>query len=251
MALQEELKSQGDFLFKYRSYLPFGLLLAGLIFMVYNAQNISAADETWLMGALKDTAIFIGLLGLLVRVLTIGYTPKNTSGRNTSEGQIADSLNTKGMYAILRNPLYLGNYLMWLAISMLTGNIAFILIFTLIFWIYYERIVFSEEVFLRQKFGQTYLDWAAKTPPFIPRVFNWKAPNLSFSWKKVLRKERNGLFALFLVFFLFKTIAKYATDHTWIIEDTWLIYGVMITGAMLLILKIIGKTTDYLNEEGR
>lgn len=251
MALQEELKTQGDFLFKYRTYLPFSLLLIGFGFIIYNANYIPEAEETWTMELLKSMAFFVGLLGLLVRVLTIGYTPKNTSGRNTSEGQIAESLNTKGMYAMLRNPLYLGNYLMWLGVAMLAGNIAFIVIFSLVFWIYYERIVYSEETFLREKFGKTYLDWTKNTPPFIPKIFSWATPPISFSWKKVLRKERNGCFALFLIFFLFKTVAKYVAEHTWIIDETWLIYGVILTGAMLLILKVIGKTTNYLNEEGR
>jgi hypothetical protein len=37
-----------------------------------------------------------GLLGLLLRILTVGFTPKNTSGRNTAEGQVADSNTTTG-----------------------------------------------------------------------------------------------------------------------------------------------------------
>lgn len=251
MALQEELKVQGDFLFKYRSYLPLGLLITGLSLMIYNAKTISASEVTWFMTMLEDTAIFVGLLGLLVRVLTIGYTPKNTSGRNTGEGQVADSLNTKGMYALLRNPLYLGNYLMWLGVAMLTCNIVFMGVFSLIFWMYYERIVYSEEVFLREKFGEKYLTWAAKIPPFIPSVFNWETPAFSFSWKKVLRKERNGFFALFLVFFLFKTVAKYVSEQEWIIDETWVLIGVVISTVLLVVLKIIGKTTDLLKEEGR
>ena len=101
---------------------------------------------------------------------------KSISGRNTVQGQIADELNTKGLYSIVRNPLYVGNYFLWLGIAMLTCNPWFIAIFTLIFWIYYERIVFAEEEFLRKKFGDAYLEWTVRTPIFIPINRSGKNP---------------------------------------------------------------------------
>jgi len=38
--------------------------------------------------------IFLGIsiFGELIRVFTVGFAPRNTSGRNTSAGQIADEL---------------------------------------------------------------------------------------------------------------------------------------------------------------
>ncbi len=171
MALQEELKKQGDFLFKYRSYLPLLLVFMGIIIIVINPLKINIDDSLFLYYILKQSAIFVGLFGLLIRAYTIGYTKKHTSGRNTGEGQIAEELNTKGIYSLTRNPLYLGNYFMWLSLAMMTGFIGFVVLFTLIFWIYYERIIYAEEQFLRKKFGDKYLCWASKTPIFIPYKF--------------------------------------------------------------------------------
>ncbi len=37
------------------------------------------------------------------------------------------------------------------------------LIYILAFWLYYERIMFAEEAFLRKKFGDEYLTWANST----------------------------------------------------------------------------------------
>ena len=51
-----------------------------------------------------------------------GFAARNTSGRNTGQGQVADKLNTTGAYSLTRNPLYLGNALMWAAVAMLTGS---------------------------------------------------------------------------------------------------------------------------------
>ncbi|MGB8874133.1 MAG: hypothetical protein WCC75_12145, partial [Desulfobaccales bacterium] len=45
-----------------------------------------------------------------------GLPPRGTSGRNT-QGQVAETLNTTGIYSLVRNPLYLGNFLIWLGLS--------------------------------------------------------------------------------------------------------------------------------------
>jgi hypothetical protein len=166
---------------------------------------------------------------------------KTLRGRNTKQGQVADVLNTTGLYSIVRNPLYLGNYLMWAAIAMLTGNIWFVLLFSLVFWIYYERIIYAEESFLRQTFGKTYLEWASKTPAFLPKHFNYKQPNIDFSWKKVLKKEKNGLFALFLLFWVFETVGEYAEEGIFVIEEYWLLFGAISTGILYIILKFSKK----------
>lgn len=245
MALQEELKKQGNFLFKYRSYLPLVLLIVGLWIKIGEEKSGIIAE------ILETTSLFVGIIGLFIRAFTVGYTPRNTSGRNTKEGQVADVLNTTGIYSIIRNPLYLGNYLMWVAVAMLTGNICFVLLFSMGFWVYYERIVYAEESFLREKFGKTYLDWTSKTPPFLPTHFNYIKPNISFSWKKVAKKEKNGLFALFLLFFVFKTVEEFTKSGTLIIDDRLITIGAISTGILYFILKYLKKHTTLLNEEGR
>lgn len=77
----------------------------------------------------------LSLVGFLIRAYVIGTTPRGTSGRNT-KGQVAEELNQAGMYSMVRHPLYLGNYLMWIGIVVFAGNICFILIASLLFWIY-------------------------------------------------------------------------------------------------------------------
>lgn len=99
----------------------------------------------------------MSFVGFLIRFYTIGTTPHGTSGRNTKQ-QVAEVLNSTGIYATLRHPLYLGNYLIWIGIVTYVFNPLFILIISLIFWLYYDRIMFAEERFLEKKFGDEYLD---------------------------------------------------------------------------------------------
>ena len=62
-----------------------------------------------------------------MRFYTVGTTPKETSGRNTNQ-QVAAVLNSTGMYSMLRHPLYLGNYLIWVGLSIATFNLYFVMI---------------------------------------------------------------------------------------------------------------------------
>jgi isoprenylcysteine carboxyl methyltransferase (ICMT) family protein YpbQ len=189
------------------------------------------------------------LIGLFIRVYTVGHTPANTSGRNTESGQMADSLNTTGIYSTVRHPLYLGNYLMWLGLSLLTGSLWFVIIFCLFYCIYYERIMYAEEQFLRKKFGTTYTEWANKTPAFFPRFRFFLKPNLPFSWKKVLKKEKNGFLALFLIFYEFDFVGEWLEKEK--NYNYFLLIMCVISVISYCILKYLKKKTSVLDERGR
>ena len=251
MALQEELKDQGDFLFRYRSYLPLVLLAIAFWVKVYQERFNGMASEGFTGELLEAGAGFVGLLGLTVRVVTVGFAPQNTSGRNTGAGQIADVLNTTGAYSVTRNPLYLGNYLMWIAVAMTTGSVWFVFVFTLVFWVYYERIVFAEESFLRRKFAVEYLDWAARTPAFLPDFSNFVQPTCRFSWRKVLKQEKNGIFALLLIFCALGLVGDLAEGEFSLAEERISIAGSILGALTYVILKAMKEWTSFLNEKVR
>lgn len=204
MALQESFEKQGIWLFRYRGVIPIFILVIGAL--IYALKKLNPGDSLIEQQPYEFYyelfCLLIGLLGLVIRAYTVGHTPKDTSGRNVAR-QVAESLNTTGIYSVVRHPLYLGNFFMWLGPAMLTGHLWFILVFCLFYWIYYERIMYAEEQFLRGKFGKAYLEWSETVPPFVPRFKGFVKSNLSFSWKKVLKKEKNGLAALFLIFCAF------------------------------------------------
>ncbi len=249
MALQEEMEKQGLFLFRHRSYLPLFILVVGLAVYILQQLHLSADVNVGSIIWYERVCVIVALLGLLIRVYTIGHIAKNTSGRNTSAGQIADDLNTKGIYSIVRHPLYVGNFVMWLGIAMLTAHVWFIITFVFIYWVYYERIMFAEEQFLRGKFGEPYLKWSLKTPAFVPSFKNWEKPYYGFDTKKVLRQEKNGLLAVFVVTFLFQQTAVWFQTQQFVIRDKFVIIGLGITLLYYVVIKTIQKTTKWLESE--
>ncbi|MBK8348070.1 MAG: DUF1295 domain-containing protein [Saprospiraceae bacterium] len=251
MPLQQEFETQGNFLFRYRSYLP--LLLIPVAFWV--TSYMLERHPLWFsldgITSLEIIAVALCIVGLVIRIFTVGYTPKNTSGRNTAQGQVADTVNTTGIYSIVRHPLYLGNYFMWVGIAVLTGDLWFIVAFAMGYWVYYERIMYAEEQFLTKKFGEKYTAWASVTPAFIPDISKWHNPDLSFSWKKVLKKEKNGLFAIFLLVFIFNCWLTWLSNGQFITQKSWSIWSMIITGVLYFILKGLKSGTKMLEEEGR
>jgi len=207
MALQEELESQGNFLFKYRGTLPLVILVVALGILFESAINSPGIHTDSEFSIYTFISLGVAFFGLIFRMYTVGHTPKHTSGRNTEE-QVADVLNSTGIYSTVRHPLYVGNFFMWLGVGMLTMNLWFLVAFTFFYWVYYERIMFAEEQFLRRKFGDAYLFWAEKTPAFWPSFKNFKTPAVKFSWAKVIRKEKNGLLAIFVCFFCFQLFTQ-------------------------------------------
>lgn len=198
--LKLQIKKHGDFLFRYRSFIPlfFFILLPIHIALTHPKSYISDFDRYWTIFCFALSAI-----GQTIRIFTIGYARFGTSGTNT-KSQKAEHLNTDGIYSIVRHPLYLGNYLMWLGIVCLTQSIYLILIISLLFFIYYERIMFAEEAFLQEKYGEIYEEWAKKTPAFFPSFKNYKPSELTFSFKKVFKNEYKSFIAFLLTFVLVK-----------------------------------------------
>ena len=146
MPLIEEYIKTGNWLFKYRSYLPISLFVLYYIGLIQvDISSKLFQQYNWLV-----FCFCVSLLGQFIRIISVGKVPIGTSGRNTKQ-QKAVSVNKSGIYSIVRPPLYLGNYFMWLGMILLIPIIWLQIVFSLIYWIYYERIMISDEEFLGDK----------------------------------------------------------------------------------------------------
>ncbi len=250
MALQEEIEQQGLWLFRYRGVLPTIILGIGFLLFIQTELN---PDSFFIKNSPFEIyfelfCLLVSLFGQFIRICVIGFTPKNTSGR-TVKNQVADSLNTTGMYSLVRHPLYVGNFFMWLGPAILTGNFWFIIAFVFLYWVYYERIMFAEEQFLRNKFGAIYSNWSNNVPTFVPNFKNFIKPNLTFSWKKVVRKEITGIFVLFAIFFIYDYVGVYFKNENTL--NPFLVFSMIFLLFAIIIIKIIKKKTDWLKQENR
>lgn len=245
MALIHSFEKSGNKLFRHRGQIPVILFLLAIPVVYFT--NITGLNPL-IIDITSLIAILISISGLYVRAYSIGTTPRGTSGRNTKE-QVAESLNTGGIYSMIRHPLYLGNYLMWIGIVIFTFNIYFVLIVSLAYWLYYERIMFAEERFLERKFGEEYLNWSLTVPAFIPSTKNYKKSVISFSMISVLRREYSGFLACAFGYAFVDNLRYYFIhndfDFTRISNYVFVI-SIIIT----LILRTL-KHSNRLNEKGR
>lgn len=241
--LTQRITAQGQTLFRWRSYLPFAILLPGAIagsrFEYFGSSH--EAQHIWAFACLG-----LSLFGLAIRVGVVGYAQRGTSGRNT-DGQKAVDLNTTGLYSIVRNPLYLGNYIIWLGLVLVLADPIFALAYSLAFWLYYERIIAAEEEFLAEKFGQRYLLWCEQTPPFLPRISNWQRSDRAFSVNRVLKREYCGLFGITTGYFLMDVAEHLWVDRRLYIDTSWTV--IFVFGAITFItLRTLRKRTSLLVE---
>ena len=252
MALVHSFERSGNFLFKYRGQIPVILFVLAIpVIYVTDLSGLSSNE----INVYTTASIALSVLGFVIRAYTIGTTPKHTSGRNTSE-QVAEVLNSTGIYAIVRHPLYLGNYFMWIGIVAYTFNLWFVLAVSLAYWLYYERIMFAEERFLERKFGESYVTWSNKVPAFWPKFSLWVKSVVPFSMKPVLRREYSGFLAT-VVGFLFVDFLRYfipmaehgQLEHFSMPDKHYIIFGVAV--AITLLFRSLTKYTSLFDEEGR
>lgn len=244
MPLIEEMESTGHWLFRWRSYLPIAtiaLVIAGLQHFVYPFDS-HRWDEAWEMICLA-----ISLLGLAIRVVTVGFAPRGTSGRNTKR-QVADTLNMTGIYSVVRNPLYLGNFMVGLGESLFLRVWWIPVIYTLAFMLYYERIIFAEEMFLRQKFGELYMNWASRTPAFLPRFRQWKPPALTFNLRKVCRQEHQTLVIMVAVFYCLELAGDYELGHDLFDDTMWNAIAV-VTALIFATIRVLRRFTSVFKDK--
>lgn len=259
MALKDSFENSGNILFKYRGQIPVLIFLLAIPLLMGSNRifyfQIFLGQWHVLRIILMVLAIVITLAGLLLRAYTVSTTPKGTSGRNTSS-QVAKTLNTKGIYSIVRHPLYLANYLIWAGVLVFTMNIYVFLIVSLAYWIYYERIMFAEEAYLRQQFGDEFEKWAARVPAFLPKFSLFQKGDLEFSFKTFVRREYATIFSTVFTY----VVADYLMFILIVVVNTpfkipfekWLrpsLYILLAFTIITLIIKLIKHKTSLLKSD--
>ena len=96
-----------------------------------------------------------------------------------------------GPYAWVRNPLYLGTYLMALGTALAVENWALLGVATVLFAVIYHYIILDEETKLDRIFGDSYRAYCKAVPRFFPRP--WPASNAEL--EKVNPEPTHSMFS--------------------------------------------------------
>jgi len=205
--ISEKVEKLGNFLFRWRGYIPW-IMVVFFWKALISPEHIGEKFGILWEFAFEIFCISISLMGIIVRVIIAGKVPEGTSGRNTKE-QKAESLNTTGLYSIVRHPIYvLGNFPIFLGILLFLQLWWAILPSIVTFWIYYLPIMKAEDKFLEKKFQEEWRRWAKKTPLAIPNLKNYQPFNSEFSWRKAIKKEYTTLFVILSIFSLIDIIRE-------------------------------------------
>jgi len=248
-----EMVRQGQWLFRWRSYLPL-LLLPLAASLLPQSDWMSEVFGPRLAGLWDYFCLLLALIGLGVRIFTVGCVPAGTSRRSTRE-QSAASLNTSGMYSLMRHPLYFGNLFIFLGLVLLFRSIPFALLSAALYYLYYKRIMAAEEDFLSRQHGQSYRDWAARTPAMIPRLRGWQSPALPFSGRAAMRREFHSLLLIgagFLLIEMFRLpIHAPGTVVDRLQEKPFWLALFVLSAAVYLSILVVKKRSRWLVVDGR
>jgi len=217
MKLVEQLGATGDLFFRWRSWLP--LLLVPLFLASFSGLAYPLGSHR--LDLVWELACFgVSVLGLALRVATVGSAPRGTSGRNT-RAQKATVLNTTGLYSVVRHPLYLGNFLIALGMSLFTRTWSLPLIVSLATLLYYERIAAREEAFLEGRFGPAFREWAARVPAAVPCLGAWRPAALPFSWERALGREFYAIGEMTAAFFVLDVLEDWMVHGHLALDPVW------------------------------
>jgi protein-S-isoprenylcysteine O-methyltransferase Ste14 len=182
----------GELLFKSRGYTPIPFLLVALIFANPQIQFI-----------------IVGLLmifcGEFMRLWGVSYAGAATRTREAG----APELVSNGPFAYVRNPLYVGNILIYVGAVVLSGvwfPYLVILVF-LTFYFQYTFIISHEEEKLEELFKESYTEYKKYVPRFIPKLVAYKnKSNISPQIKKAFKSEKSTFIAMctFLMLFILR-----------------------------------------------
>ena len=134
----------------------------------------AALSAGWLLGRLYPLAwpgvddlaarvIGYGLGAAGVAVMAWGIATLRAAGTTVRPDRGAERLVTGGPFRFRRNPIYMGEALIFLGLAQLTHNIWFAILAPVFALAVLQLAILPEERHLEERFGQAYLDYKERT----------------------------------------------------------------------------------------
>ena len=162
----------GAVLFRNRGWLP--ILFLGVPLLARG----DLSPSRWVIGG---ALIALGEAFRLAGVAAAGTTTRRRSRK-------VHRLVTYGIFSWSRNPLYNGNFLVWIGFCVISGVLWFLPFAVLLFAAEYGFIVRYEEGVLESTFGRQYLDYRNCVPRWLPKKPD-EPEKGEHDWKEAFRSE--------------------------------------------------------------
>ena len=179
-----------QFFFRNRSFTPIPIAL--MIIYFAGANN-----------SFRFIGFVLLLIGETIRIWAVSHAGGATRTRSVG----APSLCSSGPYAHSRNPLYVGNMLMYIGIVLIAGvpnGFFMVMVTTVFFLIQYTLIISLEEETLDTLFGNEYMEYKKNVPSIIPRLSPWTGAKKKRQTPilETLKTEKRTLQNVFLMLLL-------------------------------------------------
>jgi len=176
----------GGWLFRKRTSIPLPIVLALLIIPPSAAP--SAAREMLLAG------LVVVMTGELIRMWGVHHIGSVSRTRSERLGPLVDH----GPFAMVRNPLYIGNILLWVGFAVSAQLPWLAPLVVVLLALEYHAIVRWEERLLESRMGENYRQYLRRVPRWIPNLAgrSTSGQDAAFSWTQTLYSERGTLIAI-------------------------------------------------------
>ena len=176
----------GGWLFRNRTSIPLPIVVALLAF----PPRAADAGSTWMVPA----GLVVVLLGELVRMWGVHHIGSVSRTRIERLGPLIDS----GPFAMVRNPLYIGNILLWLGFAVSARLPWLAPVALALLAIEYHAIVRWEERLLETRIGERYRQYLTRVPRWLPYLAgrSTSSHEAAYSWTQTLYSERGTLIAI-------------------------------------------------------
>jgi protein-S-isoprenylcysteine O-methyltransferase Ste14 len=201
----------GEWLFRHRTALPLPIAVA-----ILGLRVGEAAPSAILIAA----GVAVTVAGELIRLWGVRHIGAISRTRSDRLGPLVAT----GPFALIRNPLYVGNILIWLGFALSARLVWLAPLIVLLLGAEYHAIVRWEESLLVSRLGEAYRDYAAKVPRWLPTfsrrdcgerkdqdlsATSASSAVQSFSWTDTLFSERGTFVAMAVGYLLLWIKARF------------------------------------------
>jgi len=159
------------------------IIISGILYIFRSLYGIGPFGD--------DVLDFIGfailIKGILLRMAARGHKKVHS--------QQGKGLVMTGLYAYMRNPMYLGSFMIGTGYAVMVWPWWSLPIFAFLFYLRFNRQMVKEEEYLGKHFGAAYKNYCQKVPRMFPRLKSWITMNVkkTFPWNELWNTKEKGM----------------------------------------------------------